>query len=51
MNKKEKALKVVDERILLWRGRATEAPLASPYSHLTLVGELELIRERIEKAL
>ena len=48
---KRKAIKIIDERILMWTSRttATESHLAQPY--LTLVSELELIKERIEKDL
>lgn len=43
----KQALDVIDGRILLWKSYGTEAPLASPYSHLTLTGELKVIKDTI----
>jgi len=41
----------IDERISLWKSHGTEAPLAGIYSHLTLTGELEVIRSQIIAAI
>jgi hypothetical protein len=39
----------IKNRIELWRSHGTEAPLAGIYGHLTLVGELEVILDNIER--
>lgn len=39
----------IQDRINLWKSHGTEGELASPYSHLTLVGELEVVKKNILK--
>lgn len=47
--KLNEVMKVIDNRILLWLSHGCEGQLASPYSHLSIVGELRVIKEDIKR--